>query len=784
MPSPPPHPPVRGGGVGTSAGVTRARYRIRGVVQGVGYRPFVHRLATGLGLVGHVGNDSDGVFCEVQGPGQAVQVFTDRLRTDAPPLARIESVTTTSLEPIVEHDFAIVASRGQPGGLTLVSPDLSPCDACLAELTDPGDRRHGYPFLNCTNCGPRFTITHDVPYDRPRTTMAGFDMCDRCRREYDDPADRRFHAQPTACWDCGPQLWLEAPVGSPLPADDPLDQAVALVRRGGIVGIKGVGGYHLACRADDDDAVALLRERKHRPAKPLAVMVADVGTARQVAHVDAAEAALLTGAERPIVLLQVRPDAGLSPLVAPGLISDRGGLVGVMLPSSPLHAMLLDPGEVWVMTSGNRSSEPICITDSQARDRLDDIADALLGHDRPITVPCDDSVIRVVGDGQGGWSPLPIRRSRGYTPYPVAVDLPDGPVVLAVGGELKATFCLRRGDHAFLSQHIGDMANLETLQAFDHAVAHMTSLFWTTPEVLACDAHPGYLSADWARRHADGRTVIEVQHHHAHIASLLAEHRMADPIIGFSFDGTGYGTDGTIWGGEVLVADLGGFERVGHLRPALLAGGDTAVRRPYRQALARLSDAGLTWTAELPPVRATPLTERRVLKAQLRQQLGTVTTTSMGRLFDAVASLCDVRQTISYEGQAAIELEAGIDPDEPGRYTIDIDEDGIWDTRALVAAVSDDVLAGTPAGRISARFHRAVVDGVVAAAGRVRSSHGLTRVGLSGGVFQNVVLTTAITAELRSEGFEVLTHRVVPPNDGGLALGQAAVAAFRSSGAA
>ncbi len=758
----------------------RVRHRVTGVVQGVGFRPHVFRLAGGLGLAGHVGNDSDGVFIEVEGPSEALRAFAERLRSDAPPLARIHALHSEPVEPTGGRAFEIVDSRPIAGGLTLVSPDLAPCDACLAEMADPADRRHRYPFLNCTDCGPRFTITRGVPYDRPQTTMANFRMCRRCRAEYDDPTDRRFHAQPTACPACGPVAWLEAPAGRRLDVDDPLRQAVRLVDDGAILAIKGVGGYHLACRADLDAPVRALRDRKQRPHKPLAVMVVDVATARTIAHVEEAEARLLQGPERPIVLLRARSGIGLSALVAPG-----NALVGVMLPSSPLHALLLTPGAVWVMTSGNRSSEPICTDDDQARDALGGIADAFLCHNRPIHVPCDDSVVRVLH--LDGPAVLPVRRSRGYAPYPVPVSF-AGPPILAVGGELKATFCLTRGGHAFMSQHIGDMENLETLDAFERAVEHLTGLFATQPEVLASDTHPGYLSVGWARRLAGDRPLVTVQHHHAHLAALMAEHRIDGPIIGFSFDGTGYGDDGTIWGGEVMVADLLDFERVGHLRPALLAGGDLAVRRPYRQALARMVDAGVEWGAGLAPVRAATAEELRVLPVQLERRVQTTDTTSMGRLFDAVASLCGVRQHVTYEGQAAIELEAvaGL-PSLPGpniadSYRIPIDEAGEWDTRPLIRAVAADVARGAPAHQVSARFHVSVAAAMTEAAERVRATHGLRDVGLSGGVFGNVVLTTHAHRALTARGFRVLTHRLVPSNDGGLALGQAAVAAATISG--
>lgn len=738
----------------------RRRIRVTGVVQGVGFRPFVYVLATGLRLAGFVGNDSAGVFVEVEGPPDTIEEFVASLGKQAPVLARIESISTEPIPVTGAGGFDIVASARSDGSLTLVSPDMAPCGECLEEMRDPNDRRFGYPFLNCTNCGPRFTITRAVPYDRAATTMAGFPMCQACRSEYEDPRNRRFHAQPTACPACGPRIWTH-----PQQSGDPIEAARAMVEQGGTVAIKGVGGFHLACRADDDTAVALLRQRKQRPAKPLAVMVADIATARRIAEVGVAEAGLLEGVERPIVLCRKRPGDLLSTLVSPG-----NAHVGVMLPSSPLHHLLLAPDDVWVMTSGNRSEEPICVDNEQALEDLADLADLFLLHDRPIHVPCDDSVIRVHRTAV-----LPIRRSRGYAPYPVALGF-ETPPILAVGGELKATFCLTRGRHGFMSQHIGDMANLETLEAFERAVEHMTALFATVPEVLAADAHPRYLSAEWARAAADGRPIVEVQHHHAHLASLLAEHRRTGPIIGFSFDGTGYGSDGTIWGGEVLLAEFTGFQRIGHLGPATLPGGDAAIRRPYRQALARMYEAGIAWSDGLPPVDHAGPEERRILATQLERGINTATTTSMGRLFDVVASLCGVRQEVTYEGQAAIELESLVDAESAG-YRIEIGGDGTWDTGSLLAAAAADVAASAAPGIVAERFHTAVADAILEAARRARTDFGVATVGLSGGVFQNVTLTAWAERRLTEHGFEVLTHRVVPPNDGGLALGQSAVAA-------
>ncbi len=743
----------------------RKLFIVTGIVQGVGFRPFVHGLATGLDLNGFVGNDTNGVFIEIEGPSDAIDEFARRLATDAPPASRIETVTDEPIPAVGERGFRIVASITSHGGTALVSPDLATCTDCVRELEDPDDRRYRYPFINCTNCGPRFTITRSTPYDRPKTTMAGFTMCAPCRREYDDPSDRRFHAQPNACADCGPEVWLEVAGG--LDRADAVQGARALVADGRVVAVKGLGGFHLACNAFSDEAVNLLRERKGRVDKPFAVMVRDLDTARSIAHIDQNEEILLVSPERPIVLLDKREQSGLSDRVAPGNRS-----IGVMLAYTPMHHLLLESGDVWVMTSGNRSQEPIAHANDAARTRLTSLCDAFVMHDRSIVVPVDDSVTRIL-DG----SEMPVRRSRGYAPFPVTLPI-DVPPLLATGGELKATFCLGSGRHGFMSQHIGDMENLETLDAFTTAVDHMQRLFRIEPQIIVTDMHPEYLSGQWAERIADGRPVVRVQHHHAHIASVMAEHGVTAPVIGFSFDGTGYGTDGTVWGGEVLIADYARFERVAHLAPVPLPGGDAAVRRPYRMALSHLWAAGVSWSPDLPPVGAAPPDERRVLLAQLEGDLNTVPTSSMGRLFDAVSALAGVRQTITYEAQAAIELEAVADPVADGGYSFGIEAD-IIDPSPVLTSIVQDVRAGVPIGVIAMRFHRAVADATTRVAMSVRDREGISTIGLSGGVFANVTLTSMVRDRLEEVGFRVLTHRVVPPNDGGLALGQAMVAATR-----
>jgi len=763
------------------AGVTvRSRMRVRGVVQGVGFRPFVYHLATQLDLAGHVGNDPDGVFVEVEGDEAAVQVFATHLRTDAPPLARIDSVEADRVEPVGESGFRIVETVSGSAVATFMSPDVAVCRDCIDELFDPTDRRYRYPFINCTNCGPRFTITTRLPYDRPNTTMRGFDLCSACEAQYRDPDDRRFHAQPLACESCGPRLWFES--GS---ARHERDDAIAACQRalagGAIVAIKGIGGYHLACDATSDAAVARLRERKHRGDKPLAVMVGDLATAARLALIDPAEAALLQSRQRPIVLLRQRPRSILSGEVAP-----RNPLIGVLLPYAPIHHLLLHrvPGHdgpkvptVLVMTSGNLSDEPICYEDDDAHARLGLIADAWLVHNRPIHVPCDDSVLRVEGGVE-----LPIRRSRGYAPLPINLPF-EVPASLAVGGELKNTFCVATGRNAWMSQHLGDMGSVETLTAFGRSLTQFVDMYEVNPTTVAADRHPGYHTRTWAEAHSPVG-VEAIQHHHAHIAAVMTEHGLPpdQQVIGYAFDGTGYGSDGAIWGGEILVAGYENFERAGHLRYAPLPGGDAAVRKPYRAALAQLWAAAIPWTTDLAPVRFAAEAERNALKRQLERNVQCAPTSSMGRLFDVVSSLLGIRHVASYEAEAAIELETAAAPNiataRGYRFATD-DRLASIDPGPVLRAMIEDMRAGHSTGVIAAGFHAAVATMMVDTADAVRDRTGLNLVALSGGVFQNVVLLSLARARLRARGFEVLTHRLVPANDGGLALGQIAIAARR-----
>ncbi|WP_457029706.1 carbamoyltransferase HypF [Kitasatospora sp. P5_F3] len=767
------------------AATERRRVTVRGVVQGVGFRPFLYTMATGLGLAGHVTNTGEGVVAEVEGEPSAVGLFCDRIAAEAPPLAVVESIDHRQVPAVGAGGFTILTSRQEARNRTLVSPDMATCADCLAELADPADRRHRHPFITCTHCGPRFTIVTGLPYDRAHTTMACFPMCPDCSREYADPADRRFHAQPIACPSCGPRLRLlvaqPEPGRSPRPdsAVDPVAEARRLLADGSILAVKGLGGYHLACDATDVDAVARLRHRKGRGDKPFALMARDIADVEQLVHLSPEERTLLTGRVRPIVLLRRRPGADALEAVAP-----RSPDLGVMLPYTPLHHLLLGlPGDppgprLLVMTSGNLSGEPIVTDDAEALDRLASLADAWLTHDRPIQVPCDDSVVRVCEGEQ-----LTLRRSRGYVPLPVALPLPVR-AALAVGGDLKNTFGLAEGRRAWLSAHIGDMDDLATQQAFGSAERQLEAITGVRPELLAADRHPRYRSAQWAQRHADGRPLLRVQHHHAHIAAAMAEHGLdgSHRVIGVAFDGTGYGDDGAVWGGEFLLADYDGYHRFGHLAEVQLPGGDATVRRPYRMALAHLRAAGIDWAEDLACTVACPPQERRLLARQLELGLNCVPTSSMGRLFDAVSSLVGVCHLAGYEAQAAIELEAAAltATEQTGAYAFLLGGTGptlAADPAPVLAAAVADVRAGVPPGVVAARFHASVAGLVRRACRLARERYGLDTVALTGGVFANSLLSSACASTLRADGFTVLRHRQIPPNDGGLALGQLMVAA-------
>ena len=752
--------------------IQRQRFQITGVVQGVGFRPHVYSLATRLGLSGFVGNDTAGVFLELQGSPTQLAAFESELLAAPPPLAHIETIQRSDIAPIpADTGFLILHSEIISTGHTSISPDIATCAACLAEMLDPNDRRFRYPFINCTNCGPRFTIVRGTPYDRPLTTMAAFQMCPACQHEYDSPSDRRFHAQPNACTACGPQLtYVES--DQTLQAEAALQATINALAQGKIVAIKGIGGFHLAVDATNEAAVQRLRERKHRWAKPLAVMVRDLAAAREFASVSDAEATALQSIARPIVLLHGREISALSSQIAPGTND-----IGVMLPYSGLHTLLLQTAGPLIMTSGNLSNSPILWRNEDALAGLKDIADAFLLHNRDIHVPCDDSVLRILDAHES-----PIRRSRGYAPLPVRLTQP-GPCVLAVGAELKSTFCLTQQNHAFLSQHIGDMESYETLAAFERSLDHFKSIFRAEPKVIICDLHPGYLSSQWARKYAAARNLplVEVQHHHAHLAAALAEHHLdgSSKILSLVFDGTGFGTDGAIWGGEVLFGDYRTFDRLLHLRYTPMPGGDASIRHPYRMALAHLWAADVPWSPDLPCVSRVPTAELDILAQQLRKNFRCTPTSSIGRLFDAAAALIGIRQTVQYEAQAAIEMEAiSASLETATSYPFEISEDKI-DPRPVFHALVEDLRLQVPQPILAARFQRTIVEMMLAAANRARDLTNCNTLALTGGVMQNASVATLAATLLSDQGFEVLEHRTVPANDGGIALGQAAIALHR-----
>ncbi|PZS07657.1 MAG: carbamoyltransferase HypF [Solirubrobacterales bacterium] len=776
----------------------RARVRVRGTVQGVGFRPYVYRLAGELGLSGFVLNDSAGVLLEVEGGSTEVAELLSRLRPDAPPLAVLEQVESEELPATGATGFQILSSPQGGVADAPVTPDSAICEQCLAELLDPHDRRYRYPFINCTNCGPRFTIVRGVPYDRPLTTMSSFQMCGHCEAEYEDPGDRRFHAQPNACPQCGPVVTLLNRTGEAVGAGeaagaggarDLVHAAAMALRDGAILAIKGIGGYHLACRADDERAVAALRSRKHREDKPFALMTPSVAVAESLVALGAEERGLLCSPERPIVLAPRLAGAGVAQSVAPG-----SSELGVMLPYSPLHHLLSadfvrgahDLGTTLVLTSGNASDEPIAYRDDDALARLQGIADLFLVHDRPIHTRTDDSVARVVSTPRGRRTTF-LRRSRGYVP--ASLSLPGGGAgrpLLACGAELKSTFCVAKGRRAWVSHHIGDLENYETLCSFTEGIEHFQRLFAVTPEVLAHDLHPEYLSTKYAREREGSERDVElvgVQHHHAHLAACLAEHGEPGPALGAIFDGTGYGTDGTVWGGELLIGDLAGFERVGKLAPVALPGGERAIKQPWRMACSWLS-AGVSSEPELPAALSGDVEQRAwdQVSGLVATGLRSPQTTSMGRLFDAVAALSGIRAQVNYEGQAAIELEAACDPGERGRYPIRVEETGellVIDPRETIRSVAADACAGVAVGVIASRFHATVCHATVEACTRAASAHGLELVILSGGVFQNRRLLQSVAEGLHGAGLRVMIPERLPMNDGGISYGQAAVAAAR-----
>ena len=755
--------------------LTAKRLEINGIVQGVGFRPFIYQLAILHGLKGEVANTATGVSLTIEGPEKDLRRFIDDLPARKPPLAHIVEVAETPEAVKGFTAFSIVKSRSSASRATLISPDVMVCDDCLKEMRDPLDRRFGYAFINCTNCGPRYTIIDDVPYDRPKTSMRHFTMCGQCQAEYDDPGNRRFHAQPNACPVCGPRVTLCDVSGKTVDTADPITEAANRLRQGRIVAVKGLGGFHLAVDATHAGAVARLRQRKHREEKPLALMCSSLDRIRSIARVGIAEEGLLTSIQRPIVLLERRGNTPIAESVSP-----RNRYFGIMLPYTPLHHLLLDAGFVaLVMTSANLSEEPIAIDNAEAFNRLGQIADDFLVHDREIYLRSDDSIVRYSAGHMRS-----IRRSRGFVPVPVFLK-ESLPPVLACGAELKNTICLTRGNQAFVSQHIGDLENRASDEFFRLTVDHLKRILDIDPKIVACDLHPDYLSTRYAKEGCGGIPCIEIQHHHAHIAACMAENKADGPVIGLSFDGTGLGTDGTIWGGEVLVAHYHTFTRAAHLAPVPMPGSAAAIKEPWRMALSHLRAA----FGEDPEPHALPLfrsvdkQQINVILTMMEKQINSPLTSSLGRLFDAVAAIIGLRGKVAFEGQAAMELEMIADDTEPGHY------DFSWEAHAgdpilipnapIIRGVVRDVNAGLSPAAISARFHRTLIILFDQLCCHLRTATGIDRVALSGGVFQNHRLLTGLTAALEKSGFDLLTHRLVPANDGGLSLGQAVVAAAK-----
>lgn len=755
------------------------RIEVKGVVQGVGFRPFVYRVANGYGIVGTVANTSAGVVIQASGEGEMMFQFLKALKDDAPPGARVESVTARAAAPFSARDFRILASDGDGSRQVLVSPDIATCADCARELFDPEDRRYRYPFINCTNCGPRFTIIRDTPYDRPLTSMSAFEMCEACRSEYEDPSDRRFHAQPNACPACGPRAWLVDAGGSLVAGRSPdgadaageaATKAAGLLGEGRIVAIKGLGGFHLACDATSDEAVSLLRERKKRYGKPLAVMAQGLQKVREMCLMSEQEEELLSSSQAPITLLEEREGSPLSCEVAAGL-----GRQGVFLPYTPLHHLIMkDAGIPLVMTSGNVSSEPISIDNDEAMERLGGIADFFLLHDREILVRYDDSVGRVFAGAE-----YPVRRARGWAPYPVTVDPPSEVQVLALGAELKNTFCVLRGSHAFIGQHIGDMESTGELEHFEESLSTVLRLFGLEPEVVAHDLHPDYLTTGMAQEFK--MPTVGVQHHHAHVVSCMADNGVSGEVIGVAWDGTGYGTDGTVWGGEFLVCDESSFSRVAHLYRYPMPGSDRCIYRLYRMVYGVMSELFETPEAALERLLArfdVAEAEAESLLFQLKGGVNCPITSSAGRLFDAVAAIVGLRSEASYDGQAACELEA-VATAARESYDFDLDtgaEPWVIDTRPTVRQILVDVESGREAAAVAGKFHATMAAAIVDTCEALAERSGLSRVALSGGVFQNELLTGWVLEGLRARGLTPLLHRRVPCNDGGISLGQAVCA--------
>lgn len=747
---------------------------VKGIVQGVGFRPFVYRLAIHYGLNGWVLNSSKGVEIEIQGKREQIDAFLHELKHHPPPLAVIDTVEIREFQSPAHYDsFSILESRSDANEFIPISADISICDDCLTEMQNPADRRFRYPFINCTNCGPRFSIIKEIPYDRPKTTMADFQLCEDCLAEYSNPGDRRFHAQPVACPQCGPHVYLQKNGTTIAEKEDAIQLARAAIMEGQIIAIKGLGGYHIACDAKNTLALTKLRERKKRSDKPFALMAASIAVIKRYCHVSKTEEELLKSPQHPIVLLDRLPQNSLPKEIAPGQST-----LGFMLPYTPLHVLLLDSSsdftDLLIMTSGNLSEEPIAYSDDDALVRLSPMADLFLMHNRPIFMRVDDSVSREIN----GFESV-LRRARGYAPAFLHFPFKSAPI-LAVGAGLKNTFCLTRDHQAFLSHHIGDLENYETLQSFEEGILHYEKLFRTSPKRIACDLHPDYLSTRYAVNRAENeqKPLLFVQHHHAHLAACLAENGWNDnrPVIGLLYDGTGMGSDGAIWGGEVFVGGFADFQRHYHLKYVPLVGGDLAVRKPARMALAYLWTNGYEWDSSFPCAQSLCMEDRTVIRSQLEKEINSPPTSSMGRLFDAVSAFLGVRQEVNYEGQAAIELENIVDHSERGCYPIEINVNEM-DTKPLWGELIHDMQSGTALSIMAARFHNSIVQLSLSVSVNLRNLHGINTVALSGGVWQNKVLLTRTISLLQNNNFDVLWHKNIPANDGGVAYGQACIAA-------
>jgi len=749
---------------------------INGIVQGVGFRPFIFNIAKQNNLTGWVRNSASGVDIEVTGTLSNQQVFYKQISETPPPLSQIDTIELTVIPFRDFPNFSILSSQDQKSDFIPISPDVAICKDCISELFDPEDRRHRYPFINCTNCGPRFSIIQEIPYDRPKTSMSGFEMCEDCREEYEDPLDRRFHAQPIACFVCGPQVWLELEPGEKSKVrEEAVQEARQLLALGKILAIKGLGGFHLACDASNPDAVKRLRNAKTRPAKPFALMANDITTIKQYVHVSSQAEELLKSPQAPIVLMPIKGKQKLSRIIAPG-----NNQLGFMLPYTPLHLLLMEPVDnfpkVLVMTSGNSSEEPILHENQTAREKLSNIADAYLMHDRPIHRRIDDSVFAFHDGGS-----FPFRRARGYAPNPIRLTSPV-PQILAVGPQMKNTFCLTRDKYAFLSHYIGEMGNWETVQDFQSTIQDYEHLFRIKPEVIAYDMHPDYASTQYAleRSTKAGLPCLPIQHHHAHLAACTAENGISpkETVAGLIFDGTGYGSDGTIWGGEILLGNSLSFSRFAYLKPVPLPGGDVSIRKPARMALSTLWAYDLPWDDRLPPVAFLSKQERGIIHNQLENKINTTLTSSMGRLFDAVSALIGVRGCISYEAQAAIELEALADPSELGYYPWHFEQDMI-NIKPMLESIITEVLSDTPKSTIAAKFHNTIVNISCAAAAKLQKAYDIDHFVLSGGVWQNLYLLNATIKQLMKQNLHPIIHKTTPPNDGCVAFGQAMITASK-----